>query len=85
MPQGAPLRRPTRCIALRPARVTQLRRCLHHLLLKKAPWLLGVRPLGETHRVRRLHSKKGAAKKSLAPKKVLACSPHRCARIVFLL
>ena len=57
----------------------QLRRCLRHLLPKKAPWLQGARPLDETHRVRRPRDKKGAAKKSLVPKKVLACSQHRCA------
>ena len=55
----------------------QLRRCLRHLLPKKAPWLQGTRPLDETHRVRRRHVKKGAAKKSLVPKKVHACSRHR--------
>ena len=52
----------------------QLRRCLCHLLPKKAPWLQGARPLDENHRVQRPRDKKGAAKKSLGPKKALACS-----------
>ena len=57
----------------------RIRRCLRHLLPKKAPWLQGARPQDETLRFQRLHDKKGAAKKSLVPKKVLACSQHRCA------
>ena len=57
----------------------QLKRCLRHLLPKKVPWLQGARPLDETHCVQRPHDKKGAAKKSLVPKKVLVCSQHRCA------
>ena len=44
-----------------PARATQLRRHLRHLLLKKAPWLQGVWPLDETRRVQNPCSKKGAA------------------------
>ena len=52
----------------------QLRRCLRHLLPKKVPWLQGVRPLDETRHVQCPRDKKGAAKKSLGPKKVLACS-----------
>ena len=55
----------------------QLRRCLCRLLPKKAPCLQGARPLDETHRVQRPRDKKGAAKKSLVPKKVLAYSRHR--------
>ena len=77
MLQGAPLRRPSRSLALRPTRVMQLRRCLRHLLPKKAPCLQGARPLEENHCVQRLRDRKGAAKKSLVPKKVLACFLHQ--------
>ena len=59
----------------------QLRRCLRHLLPKKAPWLQGTQPQGETLRVRRLRSKKGDVKRSLVPKKVLARSQRWCAVI----
>ena len=52
----------------------QLRRCLRHLLPKKVPWLQGARPLDETHHVQRPRDKKGAAKRSLVPRKVLTCS-----------
>ena len=34
---GGPLRRPSRCLALHPAQEAQIRRCLRHLLPKKAP------------------------------------------------
>ena len=52
----------------------RLRERLHHLRPKKAPWLQGARPQDEIHHVQRPHDKKGAAKKSLVPKKALACS-----------
>ena len=78
-PQGALLCHLSRCLALHPAREAWIKRCLRHLLPKKAPWLQGARPQDETLRIRRLHDKKGAAKKSLVPKKVLVCSQHRCA------
>ena len=55
----------------------QPRRWLRHLLPKKVPWLQGTRPLDKMHRVQRPRDKKGAAKKSLVPKKVLACFLHR--------
>ena len=51
----------------------------------EAPWPQGAQLRGGTRRVQRPCSKKGAAKKSLALKKALACSPHRCTRIAFLL
>lgn len=61
-------------------RMTQLRGHLRHLLLKKVPWLQDARPQDETHRVQRPHDKKGAAKRSLAPKKALACFLCRLAK-----
>ena len=79
------MHRPSRCLALRPARATQLRRHLHRLLLKKAPWPQGARPLDEIRRAQRPRSKKRAAKRSLALKKVLACSLHHHAMTVLLL
>ena len=58
---------------------------LSRLLLKKAPWPQGTRPLDETHRVQHPRSKKGAAKRSLALKKSLACSQRQHAMTAFLL
>ena len=55
----------------------QLRRCLRQLR--------GARPLDETHRVQRPRSKKRAAKRSLALKKLLACSQRQHVMTVFLL
>ena len=49
---GALLRRPFRCTAPHPARVTKLRGRPNRLLLKKAPWLQGAWPLGGTRSVR---------------------------------
>ena len=54
----------------------QLRRCLGHLLPKKAPWLQGTRTLDETHRVQRPRDKKEDARKTLGLKKVLPCTLH---------
>ena len=48
------------------------------------PWLQGAQAQGEILRVRRLRSKKGAAKRSLVPKKVLARSQHLRAKIASL-
>ena len=68
------------------AQEAKIRRCIHHLLQKEAPWLRGAQPRGETLRVRRLRSKKGAAKRSLVPEKVLArcqnpdANSHRSSR-----
>ena len=82
---GSPCR-PSRCFALHSAQEARIRRCLRHLLPKKAPWLQGAQPWGETLRVRRLRSKKGAAKRSLVPEKVLArcqnpdANSHRSSR-----
>ena len=81
---GAPPCRPFRCLALHSAQEARIMRCLHHLLPKKAPWLQGAQPQGETLRVRRLRSKKGSAKRPLMPKKVLACSQRRRAKIASL-
>ena len=75
MPQGDLLHCPSHCLALHPAQVAWIKRCLRHLLPKKAPWLQGARPQDETHCVRRLRDKKGAVKKSLGLKKTQACSP----------
>ena len=69
-PQGALLRCPFRCTAPRPARATKLRRRPGRLLLKKAPWLQGAWPLGETRSIRCQRGKSRAAKKSLARKKL---------------
>ena len=80
-PQGAPPCRPSRCLALHSAQEARIRRCLHHLLPKEVPWLQGAQPQGETLHVRRLRGKKGAAKRSLVPKKVLAHSQRRRAKI----
>ena len=73
-PQGAPLRRPFRCLALRPMRAMQRRRHLCRLPLKKVPWLQGAWPLGGTRSLRCQRGKRRAAKKSLAPKKLPECS-----------
>ena len=43
---------------------------LNRLLLKKAPWPQGARPLGGTRSVRRQRGKSRAAKKSLARMKL---------------
>lgn len=61
------------------AQEARIRRCLCQLLPKKVPWLQGAQPQDETLCGRRLRDKKGAARRSLAPKKVPACSQHRCA------
>ena len=61
---------PFRCTAPCPAWATKLRRRPGRLLLKKAPWLQGARPLGGTRSVRCQRSKSRAAKKSLARKKL---------------
>ena len=55
----------------------QLRRCLRHLLPKKAPWLQGTRSLDKTHRIQHPRDKKEAAKKSLDLKKVLPSFLHQ--------
>ena len=52
----------------------KLRGCLSCLPLKKALWPRGAWPLDGTHPVRRQRSKSGAAKRFLAPKKLLECS-----------
>ena len=83
-PQGALLCPLFRCLALHPVQEAWIKRCLRHLLPKKAPWLQGAQPQGETLCVRRLRSKKGAAKRSLIPKKVLARSQRRHAKIASL-
>ena len=83
-PQGAPPCRPSRCLALHSTQEARIRKCLHHLLPKEAPWLQGAQPQGKTLRVRRLCSKKGAAKRSLVPKKVFARSERRRAQIASL-
>ena len=59
----------------------RIRRRLRRLLPKKVPWLQGAQPQGGTLHVRRLRSKKGAAKRSHVPEKVLARSQHRRAEI----
>ena len=71
---GGSRHRPSRCIVPRPARAMKLRGRLNRLPLKKAPWPQGAWPLGGTHSVRRQCSKSGAAKRSLAPKKLPKCS-----------
>ena len=76
---------PSRCIAPRPARATQFRRCLRRLPLKKAPWPQGVQPLDGTRSVWRPRSKRRAAKRSLVLKKLPACSPHRHVMTALLL
>ena len=70
MPQGALLRRPLRCAALRPAWATKLRGRASSLLPKKTPWLQGAWPLGATRSARCQRSKNGAAMKSLARKEL---------------
>ena len=47
---------------------------LSRLLLKKAPWPQGARPLGRTRSARRQRGKSRAAKKSLADEKLPECS-----------
>ena len=59
----------------------RIRRRLRRLLPKKVPWPQGTQPQGETLHVRRLRSKKGAAKRSHVPGKVLARSQRRRAKI----
>lgn len=59
----------------------EIRRRLRCLLPKKMPWLQGVQPQGGTLHVRRLRNRKGAAKRSHVPGKVLARSPRRRAKI----
>ena len=63
----------------------KLRGHLSRLPLKKAPWPQGAWPLGGTHSVRRQHSKRRAAKRSLVLKKLLVCSPHRPVTTALLL
>ena len=71
---GAPPCGRSRCFALRPVQGARIRRRLRRLLPKKVSWLQGTQPQGETLHVQRLRSKKGAAKRSHVPRKVLARS-----------
>ena len=59
----------------------RIRRRLRRLLPKKVPWLQSAQPQGETLHAQRLRSKKGAAKRSHVPGKVLARSQCRRAKI----
>ena len=74
--QGAPLRRPSRCLALHQLRATWLTERLHHLCIKTALWRQGARPPVDTHHVGRPREKKEAAKKSPGRKKTLLRSRH---------
>ena len=84
-PLGDPPHHPSHCTAPRPAWATKLRGRLSRLSLKKAPWPQGAWPLGGTHSVRRQHSKRRAAKRSLVLRKSPVCSPHRLGTSTHLL